>query len=133
MKRNQTSDKLLATIAYPTQVKCIWLTYHSLPQRILLPKPLHRHGAHQAPHVCKDHDVCCGVVQFDNEISKDLRPRLERTGDADLLQPFLEYFSGRSFQIGTSLLALWEGKCAAAAARSCIYFLQTSLAGRGHL
>ena len=53
------------------------------------------------------------TVQFDNEISKDLRPRLERTGDADLLQPFLGYFSGRSFQIGTSLLALWEGKCAA--------------------
>ncbi|CAK0734256.1 hypothetical protein CVIRNUC_000405 [Coccomyxa viridis] len=46
--------------------------------------------------------------QFDNEISKDLRPRLERTGDADLLQPFLDYFSGRSFQTGTSLLALWE-------------------------
>ena len=75
----------------------------------------HQHGAHQARYNCKDHDVCCGIVQFDNEISKDLRPRLERTGDADLLQPFLDYFSGRSFQTGTSLLALWEGKCAAAA------------------
>ena len=50
-----------------------------------------------------------GCLQFDNEISKDLRPRLERTGDADLLQPFLDYFSGKSFKVGTSLLALWEG------------------------
>ena len=49
-------------------------------------------------------------VQFDNEISKDLRPRLERTGDQDLLQTFLDYFSGKSFQVGTSLLALWEGE-----------------------
>ena len=65
-------------------------------------------------------------MQFDNEISKDLRPRLERTGDADLLQPFLDYFSGRSFQTGTSLLALWEGECTAAAATRC-------LAWRGHL
>ncbi|CAL5225572.1 g8414 [Coccomyxa viridis] len=48
------------------------------------------------------------VSQFDNEISKDLRPRLERTGDQDLLQTFLGYFSGKSFQVGTSLLALWE-------------------------
>ncbi len=47
-------------------------------------------------------------LQFDNEISKDLRPRLERTGDQDLLQTFLDYFSGKSFQVGTSLLALWE-------------------------
>ena len=52
-----------------------------------------------------------GVLpQFANEISKDLRPRLERTGDQDLLQTFLDYFSGKSFQVGTSLLALWEGE-----------------------
>ncbi len=50
------------------------------------------------------------LVQFDNEISKDLRPRLERTGDQNLLQPFLDYFRGKSFQNGTSLLALWEGE-----------------------
>ena len=48
-------------------------------------------------------------LQFANEISKDLRPRLERTGDQDLLHTFLDYFSGKSFQVGTSLLALWEG------------------------
>ena len=56
------------------------------------------------------HEISCPVwAQFDNEISKDLKPRLERTGDEALLQPFLEYFEGKSFEVGTSLLALWEG------------------------
>lgn len=49
------------------------------------------------------------VSQFDNEISKDLRPRLEKTGDVDLLQPFLDFFKDKSFQNGTTLLSLWEG------------------------
>ena len=56
------------------------------------------------------HDISCTILaQFDSEISKDLKPRLERTGDEALLQPFLDYFEGKSFEVGTSLLALWEG------------------------
>lgn len=56
------------------------------------------------------HEISCTVLaQFENEISKDLKPRLERTGDEALLQPFLDYFEGKSFEVGTSLLALWEG------------------------
>lgn len=50
------------------------------------------------------------VSQFDNEISKDLRPRLEKTGDEDLLQPFLHFFDDKSFSSGTTLLSLWEGE-----------------------
>lgn len=50
------------------------------------------------------------MSQFDNEISKDLRPRLEKTGDEGLLQPFLDFFKNKSFQVGTTLLSLWEGK-----------------------
>ena len=53
------------------------------------------------------------VSQFDTEISKDLRPRLEATGDGNLLQPFLDFFSDKEFKTGTSLLALWEGAHAA--------------------
>ncbi len=49
------------------------------------------------------------MSQFDSEISKDLRPRLERTGDQGLLQPFLDFFKDKSFQFGTTLLSLWEG------------------------
>lgn len=57
------------------------------------------------------HEIFRAVLaQFDNEISKDLKPRLARTGDEDLLQPFLDYFEGKSFEVGTSLLALWEGR-----------------------
>ncbi|CAL8466934.1 g6470 [Coccomyxa elongata] len=48
------------------------------------------------------------VSQFDSEISKDLRPRLERTGDQGLLQAFLDYFKDKSFTTGTTLLSLWE-------------------------
>jgi hypothetical protein len=50
------------------------------------------------------------VSQFDNEISKDLKPRLAKTGDEDLLIPFLAYFDDKSFANGTTLLSLWEGK-----------------------
>ena len=47
--------------------------------------------------------------QFNAEISKDLKPRLEKTGDQGLLPVFLDYFSDKSFSNGTTLLALWEG------------------------
>lgn len=50
------------------------------------------------------------MSQFDSEISKDLRPRLERTGDQGLLQAFLDYFKDKSFTTGTTLLSLWEGR-----------------------
>ena len=50
------------------------------------------------------------VSQFDTEISKDLQPRLAATGDADLLRPFLDYFADKTFSLGTSLLAMWEGE-----------------------
>ena len=49
------------------------------------------------------------VSQFDTEISKDLRPRLQATGDEGLLQPFLDFFNNKEFRVGSSLLALWEG------------------------
>lgn len=49
------------------------------------------------------------VSQFDSELSKDLEPRLEATGDQCLLKPFLDYFNDKTFRVGTSLLSLWEG------------------------
>ena len=105
----QTSAPLPADIAYHADVRLSKPGHTKSPQGERSLESSHLHGAHQAQHICRSHSVCCGLVQFDKEISKDLRPRLERTGDADLLQPFLDYFSGRSFQSSTSLLALWEG------------------------
>ena len=114
MVTNQTSAPLLAFAAYRAQVKRMQSVQNNLPREMLFLEYFHQDGAHQAQCICSnDHEICCSLVQFDNEISKDLRPRLERTGDADLLEPFLDYFSGRSFQKGTSLLALWEGEYAA--------------------
>ena len=68
----------------------------------IVPQMLDHHVLHETLHAV--------LAQFDNEISKDLKPRLARTGDEDLLQPFLDYFEGKSFKVGTSLLALWEGR-----------------------
>lgn len=53
----------------------------------------------------------CSVTpsQFNAELGKDLKPRLEKTGDQGLLPQFLDYFKDKSLSYLSQLLALWEG------------------------
>ena len=43
-----------------------------------------------------------------NEMRKDLEPRLARTGDQALLQPFLEFFKDKPLSNGSTILSIWE-------------------------
>lgn len=56
-------------------------------------------------------DGSCSVTysQFQADLEKDLRPRLEKTGDQGLLQPFFDYFKDKNLSYLSQLLALWEG------------------------
>eukprot|EP00884_Botryococcus_braunii_P009435 jgi/Botrbrau1/18493/Bobra.0072s0072.1 len=48
------------------------------------------------------------LSQFQTELEKDLKPRLEKTGDQGLLQPFFDFFKGKDLSYLSQLLALWE-------------------------
>lgn len=47
--------------------------------------------------------------QFIDEIGRDLKPRLDKSGDDDLWLRFADYFRNRSLDNGTDVLALWNG------------------------
>jgi hypothetical protein len=43
-----------------------------------------------------------------SEMRKDLEPRLARTGDQALLEPFLQFFKGKPLSNGSTILSIWE-------------------------
>lgn len=49
-----------------------------------------------------------------NEMRKDLEPRLARTGDQALLEPFLEFFKDKPLSNGSTILSIWESACPSA-------------------
>ena len=61
------------------------------------------------------HELAFGILLFtglllggSNEMRKDLEPRLARTGDQALLQPFLEFFKNKPLSNGSTILSIWE-------------------------
>lgn len=49
---------------------------------------------------------------------KDLEPRLARTGDQALLQPFLEFFKNKPLSNGSTILSIWESAPRSSLSRS---------------
>lgn len=47
--------------------------------------------------------------QFIGEIGRDLKPRLDKSGDDALWLKFADYFRSKSLWNGTNVLALWKG------------------------
>ena len=45
---------------------------------------------------------------------KDLEPRLARTGDQALLEPFLDFFKDKPLSNGSTILSIWESACPSA-------------------